>query len=500
MSPLASGLLILITVGWPEARPKSPPGPGLQEQLENWFVKASRAAPGTWAIAVANQDGQLLWAVQPTRPMLPASTVKVFTTGFARTVLGGAARRATRVLGSGHLDPFDGTWVGGWTLELNGDPTLERAALGGPTLQGLAEELHRSGVRRLTGPFDLASATGEVEGVFPGVWDRRHQGRYFAPLVGNITLNEGLVRFAIGPGPAAGKPPQLRSEAPTGLGDLVEIRARTVAGTRASLRVGRRPGGRYIVTGTIGARSRTRWFTLTAHEPRALVESAWARALRSVGIEWDRELEIRPALAIAPRAVLAQVQSVPFDSIAMEINRRSVNIGAELLLRWAAGYQSPAEHLTDHVRAVTGEFSGVRLVDGSGLSDQDRVSPLAFISYLARFPMLPAGRGFPMLLPTNGVGTLHKLAVGLPGPGIVRAKTGTLADAATVVGYLGRAEGVLLISLMYNGRRVSTARREQWKLFRLLGAEGVLLPEDGLSIGGDSQPAAGPDTVWAAKR
>ena len=105
-----------------------------------------------------------------------------------------------------------------------------------------------------------------------------------------------------------------------------------------------------------------------------------------------------------------------------------------------------------------------------------------------------------MLLPTNGVGTLHKLAVGLPGPGIVRAKTGTLADAATVVGYLGRAEGVLLLSLMYNGRRVSTARREQWKLFRLLGAEGVLLPEDGLSLGGDSQPAAGPDTVWAAKR
>ena len=100
-----------------------------------------------------------------------------------------------------------------------------------------------------------------------------------------------------------------------------------------------------------------------------------------------------------------------------------------------------------------------------------------------------------MLLPTNGMGTLWKLARGMPGPGIVRAKTGTLGDVATVVGYLGRPEGVLLISLMYNGQRVYSARQEQWKLFRLLGAQGTLIPEDSLSSGSQLGGAGGTDTI-----
>jgi hypothetical protein len=31
---------------------------------------------------------------------------------------------------------------------------------------------------------------------------------------------------------------------------------------------------------------------------------------------------------------------------------------------------------------------------------------------------------------------------------------------------------------MYNGRRPGAARQEQWKLFRLLGANGVVIPAD----------------------
>ena len=254
------------------------------------------------------------------------------------------------------------------------------------------------------------------------------------------------------------------------------------------LRVAKAANGRFLVSGTIGVRSRTRWFTLTAHQPDAVVAAIWARALAQAEIKWERTMEPeRPAFALAQQAVLAQVSSWPFDSIAMEVNTRSVNIGAELLLRWAGGPYNAAERLTEHVRQVTGDLRGVHLVDGSGLSRQDRVAPLTFIYYLSRFPLLPAGRGFPLLLPTNGSGTLRRLAVGMPAAGVLRAKTGTLGDVATVVGYLGRPEGVLLISLMYNGPRSYSARQEQWKLFRLLGAEGVLIPEDSIGAGFGSE-------------
>ena len=40
--------------------------------------------------------------------------------------------------------------------------------------------------------------------------------------------------------------------------------------------------------------------------------------------------------------------------------------------------------------------------------------------------------------------------------------------------------------------RVYAARQQQWKLFRLLGAEGVMLPDDslmvGTQLGGDTLP------------
>jgi len=155
------------------------------------------------------------------------------------------------------------------------------------------------------------------------------------------------------------------------------------------------------------------------------------------------------------------------------VNRRSLNIGAELMLQWAAGSQTTGPGLvTQHVREVVGPQARVQFVDGSGLSELDRMSPLTQMLYLARYPQLPGNAHFPLLLPANGVGTLRRLR-GSMGKGVVHAKTGTLDHVATLAGYLGRQDGVLVVSLMYNGRRSYQARAAQWELFRLLGAEGV---------------------------
>jgi PBP4 family serine-type D-alanyl-D-alanine carboxypeptidase len=267
------------------------------------------------------------------------------------------------------------------------------------------------------------------------------------------------------------------------MSELVEIRAKTVPGRSNRLRFQLTAGNHYVVMGSIGTRARVRRFSSTVQDPMAILEASWSYALRQAGIQWVRASGLAAPEPSPSPLVLAEVISEPFDSIASEINRRSLNIGAELLLRWAGGDDRPADRLTSHVRQIIGDSAAVHLVDGSGLSHDDRATPMAFVSYLARFPQSPGGRGFPMLLPANGSGTLRKLARGLPGPGVVRAKTGTLGDAATLTGYLGRQDGVLLISLMYNGPRVYAARQQQWKLFRLLGAEGVILPDDSLMVG-----------------
>ena len=462
----------------------------LQARLKTWYRSASRTAPGKWGIAIADQEGEMLWSVKPDQELIPASTVKLLTTGFARTVLGSDARRSTRVVGSGRLEEGTGEWIGRWALELNGDPSLENPSGEGPRLDDLARQLAIVGVRRLTGPLEVISADGPADARYPLVWSRANWGSIYAPLIGPVTLHENMVWLTVRPGPKIGARAVLDETSPAGLTALVDVHATTAGGWGSRLRLKRMADGGWLITGRIGIRASARRLVSVASDPKAVLAAAWAQALEQAGIEWSRT---PPKITTEddPTQVLAEVTSAPLDSLASEINRRSLNIGAELLLQWAGGRDRGPELLTQHVERVAGVSGGVHLVDGSGLSHQDRMTPATFISYLARFPNTPAGRNFPLLLPANGEGTLRRLGSGLPTEGVVHAKTGSLSGVSTVVGYLGRRDGVLLVSLMYNGGRPKTARRAQWSLFRLLGADGATIPTDSTMEDSDSEELGG---------
>ncbi len=461
----------------------------LTDRMTSWFQRTRRTAPGDWGVAIADQSGRLLWSTNPDRPLMPASTVKLFTTGFARTMLGGGARRATRVIGEGSLDTTTGEWIGSWALELNGDPSLERAEGSGPTMFDLAVELQSHGIRKLTGPLQVQSSNGPANAIYPAVWSNRHQGRIFAPPVGPLTVHENVIWVTVQPGAKSGQRVRVIETAPEGLASMVSVTAATRTGRRSRLALHARRDGGWVVTGTIGLRAGARRLTAVTPDPRVVLAAVWRAALGRAGIAWNPSSYMGLPPVGGPQ-VLAEVSSPPLDSLASEINRRSLNLGAELLLQWAGGRDQAPALLTEHVRQVIGATDGVYLVDGSGLSYEDRVTPQAFVSYLAKFPGTPAGHNFPQLLPANGTGTLHKLNAGFPGEGVVRAKTGTLGTVSTVVGYLGRPEGTLLVALMYNGPRPLAARQAQWKLFRALGANGVVIPADSLpeapvQLGGD---------------
>lgn len=474
----------------------------LEQTVEPWFRETLRRTRGDWGIAIADQNGRLLWGQNPDTPMVPASTLKVFTTGFARSVLGGTARRPTRVIGSGTVDPATGEWRGSWGLELNGDPSFERGPGEGPTLYDLALQLAGGGVRKLGGPLHLQSTDGPADAIYPAAWSPRHRGRTFAPPIGPLTLHENVVWVTVEPGSRSGARPRVVAASPDGILSLVSVRATTRSGRRSRLALQPRTDGGWTLTGSIGRRARLRSVGAPMRDPKAVLSAAWARALQRAGISWDPKVQPGiPPVATAPR-VLAEVSSPPLDSLVGEVNRRSLNYAAELLLQWAGGREAGPQRLAAHVLEVTESAPGLALVDGSGLSFDNRVAPSTFIAYLARYPLTPAGKNFPQLLPPNGTGTLRRLGSGFPGSGVVRAKTGTLGNTASVVGYLGRPEGTLILALIYNGPRQPAARQAQWRLFRLLGADGVVIPSDSLpealepALGGEAEAKS--DTLEAA--
>ncbi|MGH7498853.1 MAG: D-alanyl-D-alanine carboxypeptidase/D-alanyl-D-alanine endopeptidase [Gemmatimonadales bacterium] len=458
------------------------PGPALHAQglsareltsLDDWYRRVSeRTASGDWGIAIGTMGGRLLWSVSPEQELIPASTAKLFTTGFSRSRMGGSSRITTRVVGDGVLDRDSGRWLGTWAVELGGDWTLERTGRDGPKLRELARRLRARGVRVLQGPLALTSLTGPAASHYPAAWSTEFEGQLFAPPVGPVALHENTISLTFRPGREVGAPPMLVSAYPEGVEHLLRIAATTVDGSASRLSLVPTIDGGWTLVGRVGVGRRTAGISAVAHDPSRLLATAWAAALEHAGIRW---IEPGGPVALAPQttSVLAQVESAPFDSVATEVNRRSLNIGAELMLQWAAGSQTTGPGLvTQHVREVVGPQARVQFVDGSGLSDLNRISPLTQMLYLARYPQLPGNARFPLLLPANGTGTLRRLR-GSMSRGVVHAKTGTLDQVATLAGYLGRTDGVLVISLMYNGRRIHVARAAEWELFRLLGAEGV---------------------------
>jgi D-alanyl-D-alanine carboxypeptidase/D-alanyl-D-alanine-endopeptidase (penicillin-binding protein 4) len=444
-------------------------------RVDDWFRRsAERTGDGEWGIAVGTMDGRVLWSMNPELELIPASTAKLFTVGFTRARAGGGARISTRVIGRGSLDSITGRWQGGWQLELGGDPTLERPGRDGPTLRELARQLRARGIRVLEGPLALTSRTGPAASRYPAVWSTEFAGQLYAPPVGPVTLHENTISLTVRPGRDVGSPPSLVSAYPAGVERLIRMSATTVGGTRRRLSLIADSDGGWTLGGTLGMYARPAGISAVAHEPTSVLAYAWAAALDRAGVQWINRNSPPPVWPGLP-SVLAKVESAPFDSVAVEINRRSLNIGAELVLQWAAASQTSGPALlTQHVREVVGPRAQVRLVDGSGLSDLDRVSPLTQMLYLARYPQMRGAERYPLLLPANGIGTLRGLRYGM-GRGVVHAKTGTLDRVATLAGYLGRPDGVLVISLMYNGRRTHAARTAEWELFRLLGAEGVNL-------------------------
>jgi D-alanyl-D-alanine carboxypeptidase/D-alanyl-D-alanine-endopeptidase (penicillin-binding protein 4) len=162
--------------------------------------------------------------------------------------------------------------------------------------------------------------------------------------------------------------------------------------------------------------------------------------------------------AAAGAAVLGQVRSAPLARIVEQMLLVSDNVLAEALARQVAvaeGLPASFAGAAEAVRRVLGRLgvplAGGHLVDGSGLSTRDRVTPaaLAALLRLAVSGGLAALRGLLPGLPVSGYdGTLgHRYRAGQPtaAAGAVRAKTGSLNGVNALAGIVTDADGRLLV-------------------------------------------------------
>jgi D-alanyl-D-alanine carboxypeptidase/D-alanyl-D-alanine-endopeptidase (penicillin-binding protein 4) len=176
---------------------------------------------------------------------------------------------------------------------------------------------------------------------------------------------------------------------------------------------------------------------------------------------------------------LASVSSPPLSSIVRFMDRESDNFTAEMLLKQLGavglerGTSAGGAAVVSRVLAEAGvPMTGVRIVDGSGLSRLDRLTAIALTALLRAAWTDPTIK--PVLLaalPVAGVsGTLEDRMRRGPARGHVAAKTGTTSDASALSGFVRNRYA---FAVLQNGHPLSYwwARVAQDRFAQVLAAQ-----------------------------
>lgn len=457
-----------------------------------------------WGIAITALDGAPIYGLNEGEFFRPASNAKLFTTAAAMHLLGPSSRVTTTASVDGQIDTH-GTVKGNLALRGMGDANLsgrtfpylspaerKRAAQAGPLAQPpdplryldeLAGGIAQRGVKRITG-----NIVGD-DSVWP--WERYANDwaiddavwGYGAP-VSALTVTDNQLELTVNPASASDKPATVTLVPETGYYHVQTDVKTVTAGTHADIRIGREIGSRIVrVIGTV-AMGEPYSTEIAIEDPAEFAAQALKKALESHGIRVDGRAmaqhkpdvnlqgfstesrapipglpraaqEFHPPDASGPavRAVEAgHVSPTLVDDVTLTL-KVSQNLHAELLLhRLGAAYGSDGS-TAEGARVVRQFLLNAGLdgddfvfYDGSGLSGHDLVTPRATAKLLAYattqpwFPQWKAG------LPVGGEdGTLAGRFSQPPLKDHLFAKTGTLAEARSLSGYVDCASGKTVI-------------------------------------------------------
>jgi D-alanyl-D-alanine carboxypeptidase/D-alanyl-D-alanine-endopeptidase (penicillin-binding protein 4) len=326
-------------------------------------------------------DGQPVVAHHASVPVVPASTMKLIVAAVALDVLGPGFQFTTSV--NGVIGP-EGIVEGDLTLLGGGDPLLSTEwwpTSGRQTeppihitrLEDLADQLVSAGVTRVAGRI-----VGDGS---------RYDDEHFAPS----------------------------------WGDDIKV---VEAGPYDSLLVN---------DGRTSATSEE-----VTDDPALGAAEVFVALLRDRGV---RVVGGAASATMPFAAEIASVTSVPLADVVEEMLQTSDDNTAEMLVKEIGLEVSGSGSRTSGIEAIMGRLvdwevpiDGVLLVDGSGLSRDDRVPCQTIVGVLARGePDDPLGAALPV---ASVSGTLADQFTGTPVEGRLQAKTGTLTDVKSLAGYL----------------------------------------------------------------
>jgi D-alanyl-D-alanine carboxypeptidase/D-alanyl-D-alanine-endopeptidase (penicillin-binding protein 4) len=423
------------------------------------LVEPELEALGRWAASVGGRfagtfvdvtTGAEIASVLADEPMNPASNQKLVTAAIALEVLG-----PTFTFTAGLFGKIAAARVDELVLRAEGDPSLSRG-----DLEAFAKALFDKGVRAV-GDVAVDQSAFDESFIPPGFEQQPDEWAAFRAPVSAVSLDRNSVLVTVAPGERQG-PARVTFE-PAGFVDVEGHVKTSPRGARPLARVGLAPQGQRLVakvSGSVPEGSEPIRYRQRVDDPRLLAGYALKNALTAAGIHVTGSVRSGGA---AQRHELVSRRSRPLGELLPELGKQSDNFYAETLLKAVAlkargrpaSSSAGAEVATAWLKAVGAWDSAVRVGNGSGLFDANRLSARSLARLLVSVHRdADLSAPFQAQLAVGGVdGTLRGRFVKLAPRRVVLAKTGTLRDVVTLSGYVMDPERShpVAFSLLLNG-------------------------------------------------
>lgn len=371
------------------------------EPLENAIRTAlEHAKLGKCKVGVAVYDcttEESLASIEASKSYAPASNLKLITSGVALSVLGEKFEFKTHFIAQGNKLIIKG----------GGDP-----GLCDPKLLAAQNSTVEQFIARIVDAAKLSGASGinEIiiddrvfaqEGVKPGVhpnWPGNQLNKWYCAPVTGLNFFTNVLEIRAKPGERLGMRPEIITEPRAPWLINLDVAARTTKEGATSLwaaQVESNPGFLFRVDGSIRDTVKEP-IEVTVNQPGQLFANLVAAQLRDAKLTENGKLpavrfvnELEELKAEENRAFA--VISTPIDVALRRCNTDSQNLYAECLLkrlafevtqqpgRWETGGQVVRMRMSEKLGQ---ELGNIQIVDGSGLSSKNLITPNVMVRWL----------------------------------------------------------------------------------------------------------------------
>ena len=467
-----------------------------QDYIDN--IARNELGTAITGILAISAEGDTIASWNPSTLLMPASNMKLLTTGLALDALGSGFEYKTRIGYSGEI--CDSTLAGDLYIIGGGDPTLASddsiATALGEVFRHWTGFLEKAGIKKINGHIIGDGRYFGLPMPEEQTWQLDDCGTYYGAGVNGLTFFENMQTFSVASGAGIGAPVSIQEKFPEC--PWMEYRFSCTtgeAGTGDKL---------YFYTTDMFPAGEMRGTFAVDRGPKTLECSNKFPAYTCAAYftEWLSERGIictegpadtgffAPAGGYAPQdslTMLGRTASPSLDRIAFMTNHDSNNVYAETLyhtlgkeLRGQSGYLSSRQLMRKLLQEKGLNPRTIVIQDGSGLSRHNLLSPSFICGFLRAMEKSPEFGAFIRSLPSPGDGgTMETVMTGYDQKlkSGIRLKSGSMSGVKCFSGYIfpepdaakltdtdgniGKASGPAVFSIMINNSLMSQYRMQK---------------------------------------